>query len=75
LIIRSIRLIRNLIEVAIASCLENFFIVVFIVFRNDLLLYLFNFDIDDNEDNNENNNKDIYEDNKNVIHNVVKEDK
>ena len=75
MIICLIRLTRNLIEVVIALYLENFFIVVFIVFRNNAFLCLFDFNIDNGENNNKNNNKDIYENDKDVIYNVVKEDK
>jgi len=63
-------LIRNLIEVVIALCLEDFFIVVFIVLCSNAFLYFFDFNIDNNKDNNENSNKDIYKDNKDVIYNV-----
>jgi len=75
LIIRSIWLIRNSIEVVIASCSKDFFIVVFIVLCDNAFFYLFNFDIDNSEDNSEDNNKNIYKNNKNVIYNVVEEDK
>jgi len=75
LIIRSIRLTRDSIGVAIASCLKDFSIVVFIVLRSDALLCLFDFDIGNGEDNGEDNNKDIHEGDKDVIYNVVEENK
>jgi len=56
-------------------CLEDFFIVFFVVFRNDAFLCFFNFDIDDNKDNNANNNKNNIDDIIEAIHNAAKEDK
>jgi len=72
-------LICSAIEIAISSCSEDFFIVLFVVFCNDAFLCLFDFDIDGNGDDNRGNNKDNSENNiDNIIeavHNAIERDK
>jgi hypothetical protein len=75
LIIRPVRLTRGSLGVAIASCSEDFFTVVFIVLRSGAFLCLFDFDIGNGGGNGGGGGEGIHEGDEDVIHDAVEEGK